>query len=590
MTLKEFLAVFTVNDPVAGRALNTTTTGGVDSLGDLLTLSDPAGGRAIKITISGGVTKFWTEAQGGTQTTSSWTATGAATDINAAIIPKGTGAIVADIPDGTATGGDARGTYVVDLQMQRTASNQVASSSGSVIGGGYRNRITGQFTTYSTIGGGDNNFVSALNGNHVISGGSGNQILNDNNEGNCVIGGGLDNQLRSGFSVIGGGRFNDTNSAPQYYQTVGGGFTNNTSSQGATISGGQSNTASGNSSTIGGGQSNTASADWSTVAGGRSNSSTNSYTTVCGGYNNQATFTYDTICGGDSNSLTGTNNSQNRFIGGGVQNGINAEQTNGSLIVGGLSNKIYRGAGSFIVGGGWGNGGVPNMVAATSSGILGGAKNNIGRTSPALYPTGSLIGIGEANKILSDGSTIVNASFSQVDEGKHYGYIENGQYVNTTLYGQKARNSGSFANVLGDNQAHELIWRRAITGTAQTELFLDGASIAAILPGTNSVWNGIIDITSICTVVGDGTTVVGHVAATAYKVTIKRIGTTTSLVGGVQEIGITNADASMATAVFTIDNNDTNESLRVRFTPPSTAGSTTVIRAVATFRGTQIQY
>jgi hypothetical protein len=41
---------------------------------------------------------------------------------------------------------------------------------------------------------------------------------------------------------------------------------------------------------------------------------------------------------------------------------------------------------------------------------------------------------------------------------------------------------------------------------------------------------------------------------------------------------------------FTIDANDTNESLRIQFTPPATAGSTTVHRVVATFRGLQIQY
>ena len=46
----------------------------------------------------------------------------------------------------------------------------------------------------------------------------------------------------------------------------------------------------------------------------------------------------------------------------------------------------------------------------------------------------------------------------------------------------------------------------------------------------------------------------------------------------------------MSTAAFAIDNNDTNESLRIQFTPPATAGSTTVIRTIATFRGQQIQY
>jgi hypothetical protein len=513
--------------------------------------------------------------------------------------------------------------------------NNQATGSYSFIGGGgdagtaaNRNVVSGDWS--SAVGGRKNEVTQSFGG---VLGGVNNRVLLYTaafNAGSSysIIVGGLDNVNGSAYSFIGGGRSNNLGDTTyqRLYSTIAGGFTNsssadyihigggannsivfgadysnisggsantiNSSRSYSTIGGGASNSVSSSGAyhTIGGGQSNTVSGGWATVGGGRQNTSSNSYTTVCGGYNNQATFTYDTICGGDSNSLTGQNNSQNRFIGGGAQNGINAEQTNGSLIVGGLSNKIYRGAGSFIVGGGWANGGVPNMVAATNSGILGGAKNTIGRISPDLFPTGSLIGIGEANKILSDASTIVNASNSQVDEGRHYGYIENGNYVNTTLYGQKARNSGSFANVLGDNQAHELIWRRAITGTAQTELFLDGASVAAILPATNTVWHGIIDITSICTVAGAGTTVVGDVAATSYKATIKRLNTNTSLVGTVQEIGSINANTSMAAVAFTINANDTNESLRILFTPPPTAAADTVIRVIATFRGTQIKY
>lgn len=81
-----------------------------------------------------------------------------------------------------------------------------------------------------------------------------------------------------------------------------------------------------------------------------------------------------------------------------------------------------------------------------------------------------------------------------------------------------------------------------------------------------------------------------EVEAATYKITIKRIGTSTALVSTVQEIGTTNSDTNMATAVFTIDANDTNESLRIQFTPPSTAGSTSTFRVNASFIGTQIRY
>jgi hypothetical protein len=110
------------------------------------------------------------------------------------------------------------------------------------------------------------------------------------------------------------------------------------------------------------------------------------------------------------------------------------------------------------------------------------------------------------------------------------------------------------------------------------------------LPTTNSVWHGTIQIVAICTNAGGGTTIVGDVAAASYLTTIKRIGVNTALVGGVQQIGVTNANASMSTSVFTIDANNTNESLRIQFTPPATANATTEIRVVATFRSTQIKY
>jgi hypothetical protein len=488
-------------------------------------------------TLATGLTN-WTEAfSSATQATSSLATTNAAANVNAAIIPKGTGAIVAAIPNAAATGGNARGTNAVDLQTVRSAANSVAGGDQSVLVGGNNNRITSV---------GDRS----------------------------VIVGGLSNVNNGSRSVLVGGE----------QITLSGTY--------ASSVGGLLNTISGNYGFVGGGQLNTASGIHSFVGGGLTNTASNTYTTVCGGNDNIAGFTGDTICGGINHRLTGSNNSGYRFIGGGQRNTIQAEQTHSTVICGGVGNTIYFGSAGGFIGGG-GNAAFPggNFLTGTNSAIVGGQANRVGSSSPINYATYCFIGGGFSNLIdqNADYSTIAGGANNTINNGIDYATIPGGYQGVASLYAQQVHASGRFS-ANGDAQAHELIWRRAITGTAQTELFLDGASIAAILPGTNSVWNGIIDITSICTVVGDGTTVVGAVAATAYKVTIKRIGTTTSLVGGVQEIGITNADASMATAVFTIDNNDTNESLRVRFTPPSTAGSTTVIRVVATFRGTQIQY
>ena len=47
-------------------------------------------------------------------------ATGATTNVAVAIVPKGTGAVMFSVPDGTAAGGDARGANAIDLQAYRT--------------------------------------------------------------------------------------------------------------------------------------------------------------------------------------------------------------------------------------------------------------------------------------------------------------------------------------------------------------------------------------------------------------------------------------------------------------------------------------
>jgi hypothetical protein len=59
------------------------------------------------------------------------------------LTPKGAGAfILGPKPDGTTTGGNARGTRAVDLQLDRSSSNQVASGANSICAG-TRNRASG---------------------------------------------------------------------------------------------------------------------------------------------------------------------------------------------------------------------------------------------------------------------------------------------------------------------------------------------------------------------------------------------------------------------------------------------------------------
>jgi hypothetical protein len=88
---------------------------------------------------AGGLTNFTeaanSSAPNATVPVNSLTATGAATNIDAAIRPKGTGAILANIPDNTAAGGNKRGAGAVDLQLNRASASQVASGTNSFVAG-----------------------------------------------------------------------------------------------------------------------------------------------------------------------------------------------------------------------------------------------------------------------------------------------------------------------------------------------------------------------------------------------------------------------------------------------------------------------
>ena len=76
---------------------------------------------------------------------------GGTTNVDLVLKPKGSGALSAHVADATATGGDKRGSYAVDLQTLRSSANQVASGSYSSVIGGQSNRASGQWGT--TLGG-----------------------------------------------------------------------------------------------------------------------------------------------------------------------------------------------------------------------------------------------------------------------------------------------------------------------------------------------------------------------------------------------------------------------------------------------------
>lgn len=210
---------------------------GVEVLENGVSIIDPASALdftgAVNITNNGGneagidILPNFTEDNSGSQNTSSITAKGSATNINAAITPKGNGANTAQIPDGTTAGGDARGNFSTDFQKQRTNADEVASGNNSGILAGRNNR-------------------AAAGTSGIVSGNS-----------NVVSSG------ESGF--------------------IGSGFQNTSSSSRGAVLNGRGNVASATESSVVGGRDNIATGERSCITNGLFNQSINDYS-IAGGF------------------------------------------------------------------------------------------------------------------------------------------------------------------------------------------------------------------------------------------------------------------------------------------------------------------
>ena len=210
--------------------------------GDVLTYDSATGLWKNEAGGGGGLTYFTeaenTSAPNGTVYVDSLTAAASSTNADFAIRPKGTGAIVAAIPDNTATGGNKRGANATDLQTARTAATQVASGAYSFAAGrwntvsgdssaalGVQNIVAGGLGAFATgyISTASGN-SSTAHGNSTASGGvsfsTGTSTASGGNSaafGSSVASG--NNSFAAGTSAIA----NSTNSvALGYYSTTNG--------------------------------------------------------------------------------------------------------------------------------------------------------------------------------------------------------------------------------------------------------------------------------------------------------------------------------------------------------------------------------
>jgi hypothetical protein len=145
----------------------------------------------VEGTLPAGSLTNWTEAvstatPNATVPAVSFTATNAATDVDAVLRAKGAGAILAQIPDNTTTGGNKRGARAVDLQMSRSASNQVADGTEAVALGRRNRANAGQ-----CIAIGDANSSTQTNSISIGDGNTASGSQSHAHGTNCVASGNL---------------------------------------------------------------------------------------------------------------------------------------------------------------------------------------------------------------------------------------------------------------------------------------------------------------------------------------------------------------------------------------------------------------
>lgn len=300
---------------------NVTTGTGVPThsgvAGDRYT--DKANGNTYQYTTSwqqvaygaGGLTYF-TEAQStaspnATVNVDSLTAVASTTDADFAILPKGNGALISQIPDSTTAGGNKRGIRAVDFQRNRVGATQVASGNESFIGGGSENMASG---SQSASIGGYRNYAT--------------------NTGATTLGG-YQNQANGSYSATIGGQLNQTNNT-------------------YAISGGYSSQANGNSS-IALGYFSTATSSGSIALGSNSNASNTSAVAIAGG---NATGSASFAIGANGLSQANATATGSVALGGGTASGdyslattFNQASGNQSVAMGGS----YGGGGGAVASG-----------------------------------------------------------------------------------------------------------------------------------------------------------------------------------------------------------------------------------------------
>ena len=234
----------------------------------------------------------------------------------------------------------------------------------------------------------------------------------------------------------------------------------------------------------------------------------------------------------------------------------------GSSIVGGTSNTS-SGRNTVV------SGGNSNSASGFEAGVFGGQNNSASGGSCVVLG-------GSFNSIVSDLSAVIG-----------------GYNVVAYLSGQVVNGLAFSPYNAGDAQTSRVNVQAIVTGdsTAITQLNLIGAGTPLTLRATNRLWNAKIQCSAFVATAGTGSTVIaGDALVQSFELGIKRVGSSTSLVGN----AITTLDqrnANMTGSAFLVDADDSAaEALRIRFKPAAGASATTVTRCNCSVYLSEIAY
>jgi len=455
--------------------------------------------------------------------------------------PALTGALQAQATTSSTVGGNARGSYAVDLQMQRGSAARVASGTNAFVGAGYDNAASGSYS--SIIGGYSNSSTSTVS----------------------FVGGGQSNQATALYSTTVGGY---GNTSTGIYNFIGGGYTNSgTANAAVTTQSGTMNattavTLSGSNASIKVGQYITGtsiagqtyvaaisgtSLTLSQAASGSSTSTLSFYTphgVVVGGGNNQATGSYSFI-GGGGDAGTAANR--------------NVASGDWSVVVGGVKN-VASGAGSVVIGGGTDG---TTATGNTASGI-------------------SSVAMGLSTSAVGDYS-IAMGRVAYADGARSFAFGTNSTTRGITANTVFSASNSPIANAAGVSQAALLVLGVQTTDATATAL----RSNTSAASGTNQV---ILPNNSAYFFRGEvisGVTGGGDTKGWTIEGVIKRgAGVGTTALVGTPTVTSLYADAGAATWALAVTADTTNGGLRVTFT----GQASTTIRTVCQIRTTEMTY